>query len=404
MGVTEIYQQQGEFTLPLSPNCPDQVLHSIKPFDHIVVTPERLRHPQRWDDATLLAKARYTGVVLQREYPPRAFGAGSPRIIGAGLVWHLGSDEDSGPLFNNERTLTNQGYATYLTQTTGILPLAIEPGVISGTSQINHTQTFDPDTMPLEALKEYAKAVDLDWKIQPNFTINANRRFYDGAYIVNDESVRVIAVRTGWGSDPAYVGMHTNEVLTRMDARRWISRARLYDEDLALIQSSDPASVYYYDGFGNPLARESRHYSAPDDDTGTFLNNDVADRGVLDELEIDTEQWVLSRGNVSVGDYIWIADPQAGFDDRHNFRFPRYRGRRLVAVKSRVMEGTWPFTRGMGVYHRPSVSNELTPPDDVSVYRDLSPWVDWEFKSYRALSSFTRLIVKTYEQQLELSG
>jgi hypothetical protein len=199
----------------------------------------------------------------------------------------------------------------------------------------------------------------------------------------------VIAVRHGWGTDPNLTGVHANRMTTIQDGRDLLTTAWYVDLSTNTIVNAEDLDYDYRDIHGNTLQRVTSFDSLPEgiDATGhtMYLNNELLARGLKYRAEIDTEQWSI-RGNCRPGDYIGIYSPEDGFVDfNHETTF---RGEPIWPMWGRVVEWTWYFTRGMGVYYLPSISG-ATSEDLINITR----FVDWEGQA----NTFSRIVVEVIE-------
>jgi hypothetical protein len=372
--ITERFQDPGSFTIPLDPNSTplDLIVERISEFGHVVITPQRFHPPAIISDADLLSAARYSGVVLELERSNRQI-----TIRGQGLVWHLGDSEGAGGIFENLRTFTTATPTTVLTSGshtagTGLLPNSIIAGTIVNTDVPAYSATHQFET-PLDAIRTYSQTVQGHWRINPNGTFDFCDVDRNDVYVVT--SPTVVAIRYGWGSDPIYTGVNVRSAMTRRDATQWASKALMIEQaadGTQTLESSATISHSYTDLHGNALVRSFRYYrpATADANLGAFLTQALAERALIDEMEIDTDQWEIAGGSMRVGDFIWVYDPPSGFVDTANE--VQYRGQTIWPAKARVFEGSWPLVDGMGVYYRP---NGVASSAD---WIDLTQYVAWE--------------------------
>lgn len=249
----------------------------------------------------------------------------------------------------------------------------------------------------------------VEWRINPNATIDVASVNSNAVY--RNTNPEVVIVREDWGQDSAWVGVHANRALSRIDARGAITRSIITEEESdgsqSLVEDQD-ANVTYYDPHGNLLIRTKINTRPADStaDSGAFLEADIKRNGIKTEVEIDTEQFEIARGRPSIGDWCWVHDPRAGifgpiptigtFYPTIAVKQIRFRGRLLVPWLARVMEATTQLVEGMGVYWRPSV---VAPASRYWV--DISQWVDWE---YRSRHEYSRLIVDVAPQPMEVGS
>jgi hypothetical protein len=91
-------------------------------------------------------------------------------------------------------------------------------------------------------------------------------------------------------------------------------------------------------------------------------------------------------GQLQVGDYTWVYDPDSGLVDYTNEIV--FRGQRINPAKLRVIELTWPVVQGMAVAYR----------DRSGVWYDLTDYVIWETGDTNiVVGGFNRSLVSTTE-------
>ena len=367
--IHELVMQQGSFDVPFTAEAPyDKLLETISEYDHLVVTPQR-ENPKLIGDAGMLATARYAGVVLEPVFEEEI------RITGGGLVWHLGDDQDVGPII---KTRTSLSSSTLSASLTALLSGAIGSGTVSNTGLNTYTAIHQWET-ELSAIRTLMKTLGAEFRIRPDFLMDANKSTVDGAY--NIVTPKVILVRKGWGSDPNLTGVPATKVVTRRNARAYINQLLLTQEELEAegfytLAESDSRSDTYFDGRGNALER-SMVLSRPaseDIDIDQFLVTELGDRVVEDIQDLDIDQYEiinLDATKFQIGDAVYVYDPPSGFVDLTN-QVP-YRGQTYWPLVTRVLSMSWPLAFGMGVYHRPALATVTG--DD---WTDLSEWVAWE--------------------------
>ncbi len=381
---SDVMTDIGSFDIPLDPDTVNfyDALELVAEFGHIFVLPQHFKHPNEVALADLLVSARYGGVVLE---PERSME--EHHIRGAGMAWHLGDTAGVGPAYPAAFNFAAAAPSVVLDDVTGLLAVSgIDEGTITDTSATAYTVTAAHKfEMPATAIRTYLQAANLHARINPNGTLDVCQKTLGNVFKVTPT---VVAVRYGWGSDPSYVGVHANRMLTRKDASEMAFTAWLVNRTAGTLTDSEILTFPYRDIHGSTLNRTVVFDSLPAgiDAAGTtqFLLNEIADRGFVVEAEIDTEQWELSAGTFNVGDYIYIYSPQDGFVDFANE--VHFRGSVIWPIKARVIEGTWPLTKGMGVYYLPSIGG----PTSADVI-DLTKYVDWE---YRGGESYGRLVVQ----------
>lgn len=375
MPVNERFEDPGSFNVRLDPELAplDTILNQLKVMGHIVVTSQWHPHPAQYTEANLLAAARYSGVVLETEW-----GTDNISVRGAGNVWHLGDSYGNGPILS--KTVDATGGVTIdnlfaaLGTTNGILPPGITAGTITTTGAGSYTGTFYPSATALECVRTITAALNLHWRINPNWSIDVCLASRDEVFTVS--TPKVVAVRRGFGSDPTYTGIEPTGLRTRENAWRWVSRSVIEAVSYSGVRSiagfKDLSSNPYFDPQGNPLVRNVIQSGPNNSETSfsTFHDRTLADWTAFDEQEINTLQYELS-GAFQVGDFINVYDPPSGFMDTTNPIW--FRGQLIWPQKIRVLEDEWPLVEGMGVYYRPGGAAITT-----ANWIDLTRYVRWD--------------------------
>ena len=345
MSVTQHYMNPGSFAVPLLPTAPRGLLRRITEFGHIYIYSQHLGQLDVFDDQTLKDGARYAGVVLEPE-----FGLDNFSIVGQGVEWWLGDDNDTGQILESLVSLSSANASTAVA---ALLPDAITPGTIVNTDIPNYTADHQWET-PIEALRTYMLTVDAHFRVNPNCTIDVCATTRDDVFITSNPEV--ISVRKGWGYDPDLTSVPARDLVTRRVAYDYVNRVIAvsgYSPSETLL-GSDTRADSYYDVHGNPMVR-TKKVSRPSNATGslaTFLATELKQYVVVDEQEVSTEQFEFHRGNLAVGDMFYVYDPPSGFVDYANEVL--FRGQYIWPKKERLIEATWPIAKGMGVYYRPA--------------------------------------------------
>lgn len=367
--INEEFQAPGSFEIPFAPETPRDKVDSLKgivrEFGHIVVTPQWL-DPFAAGDAGMLAAARYTGVVLQ----PLDRRDDRLAVLGAGVHWHLGDAGGDGPLMEFYTTLSANTLSAALI---ALMPDALDDGNIVNTGLSTYTGRHGWEN-PYEAWLTICQTLGAHYRVNPDFTVDACGVTRDDVYRVTPA---VVAVRTGSGSDPLHAGVPTRRMRTLRDASNYVTDVVLLDEDAdgnkTFVDRSVDSAHTYKNGRGLPLHRVavvSRPSSAAGN-LGVYLDSELSDRVVVDELEVDTDHFELVGGNFAVGDFFYVYDPETGVVDYANEVI--FRGEPIWPKKIRLLSASWPLTFGMGVYYRPGLAT-ITGNDWI----DLTRWIAWE--------------------------
>ena len=378
----------------LQDQTPSEVINKIKEWGHIVVTPQEM-NPSLYDDASMLASARYTGVVLAK-----SLEEGVVTVSGQGLQLYLGDDRGKGMVIaenqnlGKRRTYTNLPLSSVLFQSSqpyGIMRneagnlQAITQGTIYDGSD-TYTGTHFVETA-LHALKFICEDLGYEFRVNSDATIDAGpaANLFTG---VNTDPSTVV-VKTGYGDDPTYTGLSPTGARTEFDARDYVTKVDFIAEVGAFNEPTDfegeaslsSGDIPYYDIHGNKLSRTGL-VSVPDmdsdrlDSQAQVMLNELS--RVKKVLNLDLEEYEVT-GDLKTGDYIFAFDPVLGFNDTEtqasaesrNLYEISFRGQQINPIKVRVVGLSYPIKSGMGVYFRSFDGSNVT-------YTDLTPYVSFE--------------------------
>lgn len=353
MPVTERHEDPGSFNIQLQVDLvPWGVIRDLGEMGHIVITPNWHLHPDMFDEDDFLAAARYSGIVLEVSWEKDVIN-----LRGQGNVWHLGDGFGNGPILGSDVTFTAATPATVLALATGggLIPPALTVGTITGTGVSAYTGTFYASQTCLECIRTYMSAVNMHFRINPDWSLDACLATRDEVFTVTTPTV--VATPKGFGSDPSYTGIEPTALRTTVDATRWVSRSVVENEDAAgaksILSFVNRSTIPYQDPQGNELVRNVIQSGPASDDVGytDFHARTLEEWNTISSQEINTDQYAFS-GPFSVGDYIYVFDPVAGFTDPDTQI--AFRGRYINPMKIQVVEDEWPITSNLGVYFKPS--------------------------------------------------
>lgn len=365
MSVTERFMDPGQFSIPLRPYATAiRAARTIKPFSHVIVLPQRVRHPEMFLEADLLAAAKYAGPIIEIE-------SGSQLSLrGQGMVFWLGDADGLGEL-------KDVSFAGNTSAIFAVMPAAIATGTMANTAFVE----FEAQQQtPLEILRTFCQmAGGAVFRVNPNATIDIGPDDESGPFSTSSPSV--IAIRRGHGYDPVYKTVEIIESTARVDATGWASEARIVNTNSAGVYVAGESATRTHDFFdmrGNPVVRVHRTFRGPDE-TGTvelYLAAELRQRDVVKELDVTTGQYDLGSGRWKVGDAVWVWDPPVitGPEDYDlQFNKLRYRGKYINPDNLRIWEADWPLIPPMGVYIRPSDETVTS-----LEWKDFTRFVDWE--------------------------
>lgn len=363
MSVTEVLQGIGEWSLTLSKDTPKEILDQLDLFGHVAIHAGGV-DPRITRDALLL-DSRYVGVYRGRENagataltaPGREETGNAYTLKGPGMAFWLGDEDGKGHAIENPLVYNAQAFNTTVAS---LLPISTVAGTI-----VNVPKTFSGTIQylsPREALNYVCDTLSCAWRINGNASVDAGLES-DLFTIIPEAAL----VRKGAGQD-MFLKAFPGTMRTEVDMSDFTTRTVL------LANGSEGATVTaavniagglnpYKDLFGNAL-KLTRFVSESDTDT-----TNAAARAQLQQNRFSDAKRAITlgtsdydvKGDVAVGDYIWVFDPDIGVVDTANEIM--FRGQRMYPMKLRLTEMTWPIVDGMGVAFRDMDGNwfDLTP-------------------------------------------
>jgi hypothetical protein len=325
-------------------------------FGHIAIVPGTL-NPVEYGDA-LLPAARYVGVYRSKDKATNE----DIVISGGGLEMWLGDEDGIGDVFE---TAVNLATATFPDSIRAVLPpggsiiegtLHSVAGTYSGTHQY---------VTPRKAIDYITQLFGAEWRVNNNGTLDAG---VEADLFVTDPQTILVAKEDA--DDLRYKALPGRTTMGR-DVEDFTTRVVVLGEgegDTIAVGTADNPYNPYNDLHGNGvvvkrIVSESSTTGVNVNDRAAVILNQYA--GERPKISLSTTRYDV-KGDVSVGDYIWVYDPDVGFED--GFNEVNWRGEIINPVKLRCIELTWPIRRGWTVAFR----------DNAGVWLDLSPWVFFE--------------------------
>ena len=383
MSVTEKLMAQGQFSLSLNKqDTPNSIINSIDAWGHIVIVKGDL-NVQEFSDSTLLNAARYVGIVESLELGME----NDVQIMGTGLVSYLGDGDTRGmPIATSggpsgvrsyknktlEQTLDSTGSPKGILRAEDGSFGPIRKGTITEPTGSNTTYTGKHYTESvLKALKFICSDLDVEFKVTTTGLLDAGP--VASLFAGHDTDPTAIIVRGANGQDPNITGINTTSLVAQYDASEFVSRVELIASKHgaeANIGSATASSIPYKDLFGESLFR-AQYVSDPQTE-GTKKNARAQEyllelNEVKKQLNVSLEEYDIA-GDFTVGDKIFIFDPDIGFvdteidrvsDGRSSLFETVYQGQVLNPTKIRVLGITWPIQNGYGVFYRDKDGNYL---------------------------------------------
>lgn len=370
MSVTEITQSLGEWSLNLRNDTPQDILDSLQYFGHIAISASRV-DPELTGDA-LLDDARYVGIMRDR-----SFGEGNKSIGGPGLAAWLGDEDDKGEVLEAPTIFVNSTFSAAINllipnaiQAGSITPLA---GLYSGTHQFQSAR---------KAINYICSLYDAEWRVRGKGFLDVGE--ISDLYVTQPKAA-ILRSRTGLEMD--YKALPGKAKLNA-DVKDFTTRVVLIAEGTEATTVSATADINpvlnpYKDLFGNSVVRtrmvseQQTNAINADARAQLQLNRFTSPR---DALNLSTLTYDI-RGDIQVGDYVWVYDPEAKLINLDN---PiTFYGEEIYPMKLRVFQLSWPVATGMGVTYRDNNGNWL----------DLTDWVEFE-------SGETSVVVGGYNRSL----
>jgi hypothetical protein len=383
MSITETKGALGSWSLKLRPDTPRAVIDAIQYFGHIVVSTGR-PDPRVAGD-TLLRSGRYTGVLRGKTFASDDSGY---NLSGSGMAYWLGDENNNGPVITTALTFTN---ASFTSAVNAMLPAsgAVTAGTIhSVTGAYTGLHQWQTSRKALDYLcstmtSDYTNPVE--YRVNGDATLDAG--LVSDLYVTNPVAA---VVRRDIGADMGVRALPGKGVTTE-DVQSFITEVILLAQGQGTAIATGAATISpalnpYLDLHGNPVSIISAVSQS-----STDPNNANAQAAVTlntystprQQIKLTSDQFDI-RGDVALGDWVWVHDPDAGLVDTS--ATPNeivFRGQRINPTKLRVMEMTYPITAGMSVAYRDYNGN----------WYDLTDYVIWE-------SGSTTLTVGGFDRSL----
>lgn len=360
--ITEVLQTQGSWEMTLSGAAPLGLWDDLEQFGHLVVTSQYL-DPAFYDDAALLASARYVGPLLKK-----VIQRGSMQVSGAGMVWWLGDPDEISDLIETEVELES---ATLEDAVDSLLPSAIVKGDITEPAGQTYTGTHQYES-PLEALRTVCASLGAEFRVNPDGTFDAGPK----ADVFNGIPTPEVVITGMVGKDDNFLALDAEDMQLSLDAGPYASRVIVVTQDSNNVETTvgfiDRTPIpTQLDIQGNLLARTFmvNTFGSPVS-VATYTLSVLNDHAEVAQIDISTQFQEMAEGSFAVGDGFYAYTPPAFVDTSEEIVF---RGEIIHPKKLRLLSASWGIREGMGVYYRTPAS----PPE----YIDLSRWVQWEGSS-----------------------
>lgn len=356
--IHERHQRVGSFELKLEPDAPSTIRQAVAEFGHIVVCDVEV-NPDEVSDATVLAAARWSGVVTK---PPV-----DGEIRGWGAGWWLGGAGDHQGNAVEQTAVTFSGVSLSSALST-LLPgtEAIAAGTVTTTGLSTVTGSFTLLSR-WAILAQLCALAGAEFVVRPDFTVDAAA---DDVLFPTAAAPTVILTRN---PDPLDVGgLRGVELDKLVPAEDWDAYATKVvavgqaGAGAAVVVGTATRATSYLDGRGNAavLKRFVNAPSTPETDADTVaqavLNLSTGRQSLRLAATGQVRPWL------SPGDGVWVWDLDAGLVDDANQ--VEYKAETISPVLLRVQGMDWPVQQGAGVYYRSASGT----------YTDLTRYMQWE--------------------------
>jgi hypothetical protein len=392
MPVTQTLMAVGAWSLNLEPTTPRSLVDVLSSgyFGHVAIATGR--HDPRVEGDSLLTSARYVGVLTGGTFNSNISGNG-PQLSGDGMATWLATPNKVGAVIESPLSYTA---ATFATVINGLLPTSVHAGTIHSIGAATYTGAF-VWTDPRTALTTFcglmstgaAATQTVEWRVNGNATLDAGH--VSDLYVTTP--VTAIVARNA-GVDMALRGLPgVTQVIE--DVKDFTSRVVVLAGGSGASTAVGVANIAdvggtnpYKDLFGNTV-QMTRMVSASS--VSSFNATAAAQTAILpytlprDQVKITSQEYDIT-GELAVGDYTYVYDPDSGIID--TTQEVVFRGQRLNPALLRVIELDWPVTVGMTVAFR----------DKNGVWYDLTDYVVWDSGDTTVVvGGYNRALVSTSE-------
>lgn len=390
MPVTETLMAVGSWSIQLAPNTPRQLIDAFQYFGHIVIATGR-QDPRIAGDS-LLTNSRFVGPVTGRNLHSLKQGQG-PQLSGDGMATWLGTPSGVGNVIESPLSFTAASFGTVVN---ALLPPSMPAGTIHSIGSATYTGAFVWKTRR-DALTSLCQQMTtgtadnqiVEWRANPNGTVDAG---HISDLYVTTPTTAIVAKDDG--VDMAMRGLPGVAQLNT-DVKDYTDRVVVLASGsgtstaVGVANASDiGATNPYVDLHGNTVVM-TRMVSAS---SVSSANATAAAQAALapyvtprDQVQLSSQEYDI-KGDLQVGDYTYVYDPDSGFVD-----FTQeitFRGMRINPQRLRVIELTWPIVAGMTVAYR----------DPSGTWYDLTDYVTWETGDTNVVvGGFNRSLVSTTE-------
>jgi hypothetical protein len=328
-------------------DVPADIQDALQYYGHVAIHTGRVDYRKQGDGA--LSSSRYTGVLRRKELSDDTMVIGGP-----GMAMWLGDEDQKGQIIESLLTITAQ---TFENTIRALLPTHIHEGTLFNIGGSPFTGTFQ-FMSPREAIDYVTQTMGAEWRVNGNGTIDAG--LVSDLYRVDPKT---IIDRRLSGVDMDLRGFLGN-AKTDQDVEDFTTRVLLLAsgvEGSVVTATADIAGGLnpYKDVFGNAIKMSRIVSESATDPTNAPARaqlqlNRFSD--TRDAMTLDTEDYDI-KGDLVVGDYMWVHDPKIDLVDGANEK--KFRGKKINPMKLRLTEMTFPiksrysvgFRTSAGVWH-----------------------------------------------------
>lgn len=386
MPVTEAKQALGSWSVQLKANTPKKIIDLLTDqpaapayFGHIAIHTGGIN--PKIDRDALLRTSRYTGVYRGKA---QSQADDTYTLSGVGMSVWLGDEDGKGQCLETQLEIDA---APFPDSIRALLPTTVHEGTLFSLGGATFSGTFqyvDPRT----AIKYVCDTIGAEYRVNGDATIDAGAitdlyRQIPICALVKRDAGRDMKVRALAGGFS--LSEDVNDFTTRVVLLAQGEGAATATGSADILTGLNP----YKDLWGNTL-QMTRLVSESTTDTG---NADARAQLNLNQYTSPTDALTLSttdfdiKGDLQVGDNIYVHDPDQSLVDNNNEII--FRGRRINPIILRCTEVTWPVGKKLSIMYR----------SPAGVWTDLTPWVIPENTSSTTVvvNGYNRSLVSTSE-------
>lgn len=357
--ITERLMKLGTWTVPLKQGIPENVLGAIDCFDSIVITNQWLNLDDGWTDSQILDAAIYTGMI-------RVLPRGDQSVLeGIGNLGWFGDENNRGQILTAAYTPGTQTHAGWWTGLTGTIESIASPLTAGTLNTVTRGDALElEDSFQYVNRRNVADAVasfyEAEYRVNHDFTIDAGT-----AAQLFATTPTAVLVRRASGKDLELSGINIDQATLRRDVIEYTTKVVAQGKG---VTGSDSITSSYKDPQNSAVQRHILVNVQTDvaAAAGVYAESVLADLDdITNTVTISTRDYD-SEGAFTVGDTVYIYDPEAGLIDASTQK--QFRGEVVFPTTIRVVGSSWPVVSGMGVYTRTGAG----------VLTDITRFVEWE--------------------------